>query len=264
MKGKFTERGRFHTSGDYSMLEKVKRLAARSKKITLLTGAGISTESGISDFRSPGGVWSRYRTVTIQEFLSSAESRRYYWAYKRETIPPMLESRPNTGHYAIAELDRQGRLFRLLTQNIDGLHERAGVRKNRVVNLHGTNHEAVCLSCERIFDIREILLRIDGGDTDPVCELCGGYIKPNTVSFGQTLKMEDMEIADRAARQCDLFMALGSSLRVSPACGFVEIAHASGRPVVIINREATPCDSIARYRLEGPLAEILPVIFHPD
>jgi len=239
-------------------IEEVKSLIRRSGRITVLTGAGISTESGIPDFRSPGGIWSRYTTVTIQEFLSDPEKRKYYWRYKAETIPLMLRTKPNPAHHALGKLDKKGKLFWLLTQNVDGLHEQGGVREEKIVNLHGTNREGICLSCGKKYDILALVERVKAGDEEPRCDECSGFLKPNTVSFGQGLNPEHLAIADRASRECDLFMALGSSLVVSPACHFVEIAHSSGHPVVIINRDETPYDAIATCVLHGSLAAVLP------
>jgi len=246
---------------DFKMiLQNIKELIQKSNKITLLTGAGMSTESGISDFRSPGGVWSRYKTVTIQEFVSNREKRIYYWKYKSETIPSMLKAKPNHAHLAIGKLDQQKKIFWLLTQNIDGLDEKGGVSKKRIVRLHGNNTEAICLSCSRIIDIKTVLQRIDKGEAEPRCEICGGLLKPNTVSFGQGLNPEHVVIAEKASRECDLFMSLGTSLQVFPANSFVDIAHSSGRPVIIINRDPTPYDDLATYRSFESLARILPMI----
>jgi NAD-dependent deacetylase len=242
----------------FMSLTDLKELIEKSKKITVLTGAGISTESGIPDFRSPGGIWSKYNIVTIQEFMSSLEKRKYYWRLKTETIPQMLETEPNPAHYALGRLDRQGRLFWLLTQNIDGLHERGGVSQERIVNLHGTNSEAICLSCKKIYEILPLLDRVKQGDEDPRCDVCNGFLKPNTVSFGQSLDPEHLAIADRASRECDLFMALGSSLVVSPACNFVDVAYNSRKPIIIINRDQTPYDGIAAYKLTDSLAQMMP------
>lgn len=241
-------------------LENIKELIQESNKITILTGAGMSTESGISDFRSPGGVWSRYKTVTIQEFISDREKRIYYWKYKSETIPSMLKAEPNHAHLAIGKLDQQGKLFWLLTQNIDGLHEKGGVDKKRIIRLHGTNREAICLSCNRVIDIKPVLERIYRGEVEPKCEKCGGPLKPNTVSFGQGLNPEHLVIAEKASRECDLFMALGTSLQVFPANSFVDVAYSNGKPVIIVNRDPTPYDDLAKYRLSDSLAKILPMI----
>lgn len=241
-------------------LENIKELIQKSDKITILAGAGMSTESGISDFRSPGGVWSRYKTVTIQEFISYREKRIHYWKYKSETIPTMLKAKPNHAHSAIGKLDQQGKLFWLLTQNIDGLDEKGGVNKKRIIRLHGTNREAICLSCNRVVDIKPVIERIDNGEVEPKCEICGGLLKPNTVSFGQALNPEHLIIAEKASRECDLFMALGTSLQVFPANSFVDIAYSNKKPVIIINRDPTPYDNLAKYRLSESLAKILPMI----
>jgi NAD-dependent deacetylase len=244
-------------------INKVKELIRNSKKITILTGAGISTESGIADYRSPGGMWEQYKYVTLQEIVSDTEKRKYYWRYKQETIPSMFNAEPNAAHKAIGKLDKKGRLFYLLTQNIDGLHEKGGVSITRIVNLHGTNLEAICLSCKTIYDINEILVKLKEYDYDPRCikNSCGGVIKPNTVSFGQNLNPEHLQIAERASKECDLFMALGSSLVVQPVCSFVEVAHRYRKPIIIINRDPTPYDGLADYKLSDSLAEILPEIF---
>lgn len=239
-------------------LEKAKQLVAQSNKITILTGAGMSTESGIADFRSPGGVWSQFKMVTIQEFMSSKQKRIYYWKYKSETIPSMLSAKPNPAHLSLGRLDEQGKLHYLLTQNIDGLEERGGVRKEKILALHGTNSEAICLRCKDIQAIQPVLERINKGEEEPLCQKCGGWLKPNTVSFGQSLNQEHLMIADRAATECDLFMALGSSLIVTPAASFVHVAHQAGVPILIINRDPTPYDTIAEVKLNHSLAKVLP------
>ena len=219
---------------NYAMnFRKSRELIQKSYKITVLTGAGISTESGISDFRSPGGVWNKYKPITLQEFISDKENRKYYWKYKSETIPPMLKAKPNPAHLALGKLYKEGRLFWLLTQNIDGLHEKGGVDKKRIVNLHGSNLEAICLTCKKILDIKTVLERISECDYDPSCTDCNGLIKPNTVSFGQNLDPEHLRVAEKASKECDLFMVLGSSLLVYPACSFVEVAYQSHKPIII-------------------------------
>jgi NAD-dependent deacetylase len=241
-------------------LIQAKKLIADSAGITVLTGAGISTESGIPDFRSPGGIWSRYSTVTLREFTADPQKRRYYWKYKAQTIPAMLEARPNTAHKALAALEAQGKLLCLLTQNIDGLHEKSGIPPQKIVRLHGTNSEAVCLSCGRILPIREVLRRLQEGEEDPHCGGCGGLLKPNTISFGQKLKQEDIMRAGQATEECDLFISLGSSLQVYPACGFVELASRLGKPLIIINRDPTQFDHLAAFRFSADLGQILPLL----
>ncbi|MBN1798747.1 MAG: Sir2 family NAD-dependent protein deacetylase [Spirochaetales bacterium] len=241
-------------------LIQAKELINKSQQITVLTGAGISTESGISDFRSPGGVWSRYKAVTLQEFTSSLEKRKYYWQYKAETIPAMLKAKSNSAHKSLVQLDTRGKLLCLLTQNIDGLHEKSGISRKKIVRLHGTNSEAVCLSCADIIPIQKVMIRIEQGETDPHCEVCGGLLKPNTISFGQRLREQDLIRASRATEQCDLFMALGSSLQVYPACGFVELATQLNKPLIIINRDPTPFDHLAAFCFSATLGQILPVL----
>jgi NAD-dependent deacetylase len=241
-------------------LNKVKELISKSNKITILTGAGISTESGIADYRSPGGMWEQYKYVTLQEIMSNTKKRKYYWRYKKETIPSMFNAEPNEAHKAIGKLDKEGKLLYLLTQNIDGLHEKGGVSKERVVNLHGTNLEAICLSCKKIYDINKVLAELESCDFDPRCDECGGIIKPNTVSFGQNLNPLHLEISNQAIKECDLFMSLGSSLVVQPVCTFVQEAHYFNKPIIIINRDRTPYDNIAEYKLTDSLGKILPEI----
>ncbi|MBN2042069.1 MAG: NAD-dependent deacetylase [Spirochaetes bacterium] len=222
----------------------------------------MSTESGIADYRSPAGIWEQYKAVTIQELGSDIQKRKYYWRYKAETIPGMIKAEPNAGHKAIGELDKQGKLHYLLTQNIDGLHEKGGVSKERIVNLHGTNLEAICWSCKKVYDIEKTLAKLEECDYDPRCEVegCDGFLKPNTVSFGQNLNPDHLGIAGKAVAECDLFLALGSSLAVHPAASFVETAYSSQKPVIIINRDPTPYDGLALYKLTNSLAEILPEI----
>lgn len=238
----------------------IRELIKQSNKITILSGAGISTESGISDFRSPGGVWSKYKTVTYQEFISDEEKQKYYWKYKSDTIPLMLKAKPNDAHLSIGRLDEQGKLFWLLTQNIDGLHEAGGVDKKRIIRLHGTNREAICLTCGKIINIEAALEKVIKGEEVPKCDDCGGLLKPNTVSFGQNLNPDHLRISAEASQECDLFMALGTSLQVYPAASFVEVAYNSGQPIIIINRDPTPYDSIATFKLTDSLANILPEI----
>jgi NAD-dependent deacetylase len=240
----------------------VKELINKSGKITVLTGAGISTESGISDYRSPGGIWSQYKAVYIQELISDIQQRKNYWHYKAETIPYMISAEPNEAHKAIGRLDKQGKLHYLLTQNIDGLHEKGGVSPDRIINLHGTNLEAICWTCKKIYDIQKVLSRLEECDYDPRCvkEGCDGFIKPNTVSFGQNLDPENLNISEQAIIDCDLFMALGSSLVVQPVCSFVQVAADLRKPIIIINRDSTPYDDLAKFKLTDSLAKILPEI----
>ncbi len=207
------------------------------------TGAGISTESGLADFRSPGGLWERYRIVTYREFLASAEARAEYWQMRRELIPALLKAAPNAAHRALAELETKGRLAAVITQNIDGLHQLAG--NTRVIELHGTNRSASCLSCGRSWPIEDIQQRLEADDLDPHCESCNGLIKPDTVSFGQAMPEQAMAEAFALAEQSGLLLMIGSSLEVQPAASIPAAAHQAGARLIFINRTATPLDSIA-------------------
>jgi len=227
-----------------------------SRRALALTGAGLSTESGIPDFRSPGGVWERYRPIEYGEFLRSADARREHWRYKRETIPVMLRARPNAGHVALARLERAGRLAAVVTQNIDGLHQAAGSR--RVLELHGTNRAAACLGCGAEEPIEPVLARLEAGEDVPSCRACGGILKPATVSFGQALPRDVLEESIRLAGEVDCLLAVGSSLLVHPAASLVDVAHRAGARVLVLTRSETPYDAIAVARVAAPLGEVLP------
>jgi NAD-dependent deacetylase len=219
------------------------RLLKQSNNITAFTGAGISTESGISDFRSKGGVWDRYRIVTYQEFIASHEARVEYWRMKKALFNEMKDAKPNKAHTALAELEKTGMLKCLITQNIDGLHQDAG--NSNVIELHGTNRKAVCLTCGKLWPIEEIQVRLDAGDLDPACDECSGFIKPATVSFGQAMPEQEMLKAYECALRCDLFLMVGSSLQVEPAASVPREAHRKGAKLVYINRTPTPTDYLA-------------------
>jgi NAD-dependent deacetylase len=231
-------------------------LLRASRRAVALTGAGLGTESGIPDFRSPGGVWERWRPIEFGEFVRSEEARREHWRYKRDTIPVMLRARPNAGHAALARLERAGRLAAVVTQNIDGLHQAAGSRN--VLELHGTNRAAVCLSCARTEDIEPVLARLEAGCDVPRCLACDGVLKPATVSFGQALPRDVLEESVRLASEADCLLAIGSSLQVQPAASLVGVAHGHGVPVLILTRSPTPYDAIAAARLGAALGETLP------
>jgi NAD-dependent deacetylase len=243
-----------------SGIEQAARLIAASSCTVALSGAGLSTESGIPDFRSPGGVWERFRPIEYGEFLRDAAARREHWRYKRETIPVMLRAEPNPAHVALARLEAAGRLAAVVTQNIDGLHQAAGSRE--VLELHGTNRSAVCLDCGSTEAIEPVLERLeaDPGDGVPLCLACGGVLKPATVSFGQSLPADVLGRAAELARRCDCLVAIGSSLQVQPAASLVDVAKRSGARVVIATLSATPYDPIADVKLEAPLGEVLPRI----
>lgn len=218
-------------------------LLETAEKVSAFTGAGISTESGLSDFRSPGGLWDRYRIVTYPEFLASHEARIEYWSMRRELIPTLLNARPNPAHEALAELERSGKLTGVITQNIDGLHQDAGC--NNVIELHGTNRSAACLNCNRQWLIEDIQLRLEGGDLDPHCPDCEGLIKPETVSFGQSMPADAMDAAYALAEESDLMLMIGSSLEVQPAASIPLFASQNGAQLIFINRTETQFDELA-------------------
>jgi NAD-dependent deacetylase len=231
-------------------------LLQRSHRIVGFTGAGISTESGIPDFRSPTGVWATNRIVEYGEFIRHHEARVEYWQLAAAMWPVMRDAAPNPGHFAFAELERRGQLRVLLTQNIDGLHQRAG--NTRVIELHGTAREAECLSCHAHTPMEETMARVLDGDLAPNCLDCGGYLKPATVSFGQTLPARAFEDAVDASRSCEVMIVAGSSLVVQPACQLPEIARHFGAALLILNRTETPLDEVADLVLHEEIGEALP------
>ena len=240
------------------LVVEAQRLLGSSRSTVAFTGAGVSTASGVPDFRSPGGIWSRYQPVTIQEFLASEEARRSYWRYKKETFRDFAAARPNPAHHALARLEGEGHLAAVITQNIDGLHQDAGSRT--VLELHGTNRRVTCLACHRSYAASLIQDRLLAGCEVPSCDGCGGILKAATVSFGQPLPGDVLAEAWRLATACDVFLVLGSSLVVQPAAALPEAAAAAGAAVVIVNREATPLDQMATHVLRGEVEEILPAL----
>jgi NAD-dependent deacetylase len=238
--------------------QQVRAKIAASSRICGFTGAGISTESGIPDFRSPGGVWSKYRTVYFDEFISSREARVEYWRQKVENWPHIRDAQPNAGHFAFAQLERDGHLRAMITQNIDGLHQKAGSSRDMVIELHGTTVDILCLDCGDRTPSEEAIARVAAGDLAPQCRLCGGYLKPATISFGQAMPEEEMRRASAAAADCDVFIAAGSSLGVQPAAGFPALAKSRGAALVIVNRDPTPLDDIADLVIHDEIGRVLP------
>ncbi len=225
----------------------------------MLTGAGISTASGIPDFRSPGGRWERYQPVPIQDFLARESARKKYWSYKGETWRLIQSASPNPAHLALAELARAGRLDLLVTQNVDGLHERSGFPRERLVNIHGTDAEVQCLTCGGRAG-RELAQRAwEAGAAVPTCP-CGGPWKPATISFGQQLVPEDLERAMTAASGCDLFAAAGTSLVVGPINQMFERASAAGAATAILTAAPTPYDAHCDFKVAEPLERVLPAL----
>jgi NAD-dependent deacetylase len=230
--------------------------------VTVLTGAGISTDSGIPDFRGPQGLWTRnpaaQRMSDIRSYLADPEVRRLAWRSRRDS--PAWTARPNAGHRALVALEHSGRLRTLITQNIDGLHQRAGSDPGRVLELHGTMFTAVCLGCDDRGPMADVLARVAAGVDDPACLHCGGVLKSATISFGQSLDPAVLAAAGEAAAASDLFLAVGSSLTVRPAAGLVEVAAATGARVVIVNAEPTPYDRQAAAVLREPISQVLPAL----
>ncbi len=235
---------------EYSMndlIEKIADLIISAKKIVVFVGAGLSTESGIPDFRSPGGVWDKYdpEDFYFQNFLSSEASREKYWQMATEMYNAMKDARPNQAHLAVAEMEKLGLLDRLITQNIDGLHFKAGNSPEKVLELHGTAMYVTCLTCNKRYDRDAVQLRIAGGEKAPRCDECAGLLKPATISFGQSMPERETREAYECSAVCDLFIVIGSSLVVQPASYMPVIAHKNGATLVIINRDETACDDIA-------------------
>lgn len=234
-------------------------LLRAGRKILVFTGAGISTGSGIPDFRGPEGVWKRRQPVYYQDFMRSEAARLEHWDYKLEGWANFRDARPNATHQAIVQLEQAGRLERVVTQNIDGLHERAGTSPGKLIELHGTNSKVECQSCGRLSDPEPHFEAFRQTHRPPLCE-CGGFLKPATISFGQNLRNDVLERAQQAALEADLVVALGSTLSVYPAANIPLIAAAKGATYVIINRGPTEHDgrNEVRLRLEGDVTELFP------
>jgi NAD-dependent deacetylase len=236
-------------------IQHVAHWLASSHRAVVLSGAGISTESGIPDFRSPGGVWSKYRTVYFDQFMASADARHEYWRQKCEMHADFAAAQPNAGHSVLARWEAAGRIRGVITQNIDGLHQIAGSRE--VLELHGTARQAACLDCAARFDIDPLVAQFQATSAVPDCPQCGGRLKHATISFGQMLPADVLMQATRWARETDLMLAIGSSLVVTPAADLPRIAKAAGARLVIINRDLTPLDGIADATLRSSIGDVL-------
>lgn len=240
-------------------INEVARLILDSKEIVVFVGAGLSTESGIPDFRSPGGVWDKYdpEDFYFQNFLSSESSREKYWQMATEMYEAMKDARPNAGHFAIAELEKLGKLDCLITQNIDGLHFKAGNSEEKVLELHGTAMHVACLTCQKRYERASIQERVSRGDRAPRCDSCGGLLKPATISFGQSMPEWETAEAYRRSAACDLFIVIGSSLVVHPAAQMPVVAKRAGAKLVIVNRDETACDDIADIIVNGQAGQVM-------
>jgi len=237
--------------------ESLGALIGASARIVVFTGAGISTESGIPDFRSPGGIWTQYKPIDFREFMASEEARRESWRRKFATEPTLKAAEPNRGHRAVATLVNRGNGTAVVTQNIDGLHQAAGVPDEKVIELHGNTTYAVCLDCHERYELAPIREAFLADETIPVCEICGGIVKTATISFGQAMPEAEMARAKAATLDCDLFISIGSSLVVYPAAGFPVLAKENGAQLAILNREPTGIDAIADLVLHREIGDTL-------
>ncbi len=248
--------------GDAPDLDEVAGWLRDAKRVVVLTGAGMSTESGIPDFRGPNGVWTKNpaaeKTSTLEHYMGDPEVRRLAWRNRLDG--KYWKAEPNAAHRALVDLERKGALHLLVTQNIDGLHHAAGQSPEMVIEIHGNVREAKCMVCGWRGPMSDTLDRVRAGDPDPACELCGGILKSATISFGENLVAEDLERAQRDAARADLFLALGTSLGVYPAAALPELALRRGARLVIMNAEETPFDLIADAIYRDQLGEVLPAL----
>lgn len=252
--------------GAGTLLREVAQRIAAAARIVALTGAGISTESGIPDFRGPQGVWTKdpraERLSNIHYYMSDPEVRRLAWRSRMDH--PAWHARPNSGHLALADLERRGKLRALITQNIDGLHQLAGNSAEIVIEVHGTMREVVCMNCGKRGPMAAALDRVRAGEDDPRCLTCGGILKSATISFGQQLDKKVIDRAARAASAADLLLAIGTSLQVYPAAGLVPLAKEAGAHIVIVNAEPTAMDDIADEVIREPIGRALPAMMLSD
>jgi NAD-dependent deacetylase len=264
--------GTEHGTVGADRLKQARRILTASTRVVVLTGAGISTDSGIPDFRGPNGVWTKdpaaEKMATLQTYVADPDVRRRAWRHRLES--PTWDAKPNAGHRALVTLEQRGVLHTLVTQNVDGLHQAAGIDPSRIVEIHGTMREVACLSCATRTPMPQVLDRVRAGEEDPACTAivggseCGGILKSATISFGQNLVADDLVRAEQAARACDALLAVGSTLSVYPAAGLVPTAHLSGARVIIVNAEPTEYDAIADVVVRGPISLVLPALVESE
>ncbi|MPY94251.1 MAG: NAD-dependent deacetylase [Acidimicrobiia bacterium] len=247
---------------DELAVERARRLVDGAERVVVLTGAGISTDSGIPDFRGPNGIWTKNpaaeKAATLQNYVADGEVRKVAWQHRLES--GMWDAEPNVGHHALVHLERRNKLHTLLTQNVDGLHLRAGTTESKLVEIHGNVREVLCLDCGERAPMQRALDRVRAGEDDPACRSCGGVLKSATISFGQGLVAEDLQRAEAAARACDLMLAVGSTLAVYPIADVVPVAKYAGAKVVIVNADETAMDSLADALVQDRIAAVLPRI----
>lgn len=243
-------------------LDEIRGWLDAAERVTVLTGAGVSTPSGIPDFRGPNGLWTKdpgaAAMFDIDRYRADPDLRRRAWLNRRDH--PAWTARPNAAHEAFVALERSGRLRALLTQNIDGLHQAAGNSPDAVVELHGTLYFSACLDCGERVPMVDVLARVDAGESDPPCLACGGVQRSATVAFGQSLDPQVLARAVEAAGDCDVFLAAGTSLQVNPAAGLCRVALGSGARLVVANGSATPYDDVAHAVVRADLTEVLPAL----
>jgi NAD-dependent deacetylase len=245
-------------SGD--VVARVRAWVDEALRVVVLTGAGISTDSGIPDFRGPQGLWTKNpdaeKMATLHHYMSSPEVRKLAWKTRLE-----MQSRaaaPNAGHRALVALERRGKLHALITQNVDGLHQAAGTSPERIVEIHGTLQEVVCMACDERAPMQRALARVQAGEADPPCRSCGGILKSATISFGQNLVTRDLARCEQVAQECELLIAVGSTLAVYPVAGVVPLAKQNGARIAILNGGPTEMDDLADAVLRGSISELLP------
>lgn len=240
--------------------QRFKQLIDSAQRIVVFTGAGISTESGIPDFRGPNGVWKTAQPIDFSDFVASEETRKESWRRKFSDTNPlgrMDNMEPNAGHIAIAKLVALGKITHVITQNVDGLHQKSGIADDKIIELHGNANYATCLDCGKHYELADIQTAFKHNESLPYCEVCNGIIKTATISFGQAMPTHEMERAQAATLACDMFIAIGSSLVVYPAAGFPRIAKQNGADLVIINNEVTDLDPVCDIVLHYPIGETL-------
>jgi NAD-dependent deacetylase len=247
-------------------IARARQFLISADRIMVLTGAGISTDSGIPDFRGPKGIWTKNpaaeKMATLQNYMAEPEVRVASWKAKLESNFGIRQ--PNEGHFALAELERQGRLDTLITQNVDGLHHKAGNSAERIVEIHGTIREVMCMQCDDRAPLETALARVRDGEEDPACPKCGGILKSATISFGQGLVAADLQRSETAAMSCDLAIAVGSTLSVYPIANVIPLAKNEGARVIIINGGPTEMDAVADILLRGSISELLPLLVSAD
>ena len=256
--------GKISTMPHTALIKAAQRIVSDSNRISFLTGAGISTDSGIPDFRGPSGLWTKdpdaEKLSDIRYYMSSRAIRTKAWIQRLHQFEQ--ERLPNAGHLAIAQFESTGRVHALVTQNVDGLHQRAGSNPERLIEVHGTILNVRCLGCGRVSPMAETLERVRQGEDDPSCKLCGDILKSDTISFGQSLRPDTIQRAMDAASDCDCLIAVGTSLSVYPIANMIPVAVEAGAKLMIINNQATPMDAFADLIMRQPISEALPQILN--